>query len=107
MPATLYYTPTSCGAATFIAAFKAGLLDNGKVCNKNTCSMRRVLRVKNVEIARPPAPRAAPSAGRRAPGRPRQEGHPCVLNKAALAGGGAPRSRASQLSFAHPPSLLL
>ena len=26
MPASLYYTPTSCGAASFIAAFKAGII---------------------------------------------------------------------------------
>jgi hypothetical protein len=49
MPATLYYTPTSCGAATYIAAFKAGLLDNGKVGNiKHVCDATRVA-VKNVE----------------------------------------------------------
>jgi glutathione S-transferase len=31
MPATLYYTPTSCGAGAFIIASKAGLLASGKV----------------------------------------------------------------------------
>lgn len=31
MAATLYYTPTSCGAASYIAAFKAGLIESGKV----------------------------------------------------------------------------
>jgi len=31
MPAQLYYTPTSCGGASFISAFKGGLIQNGKV----------------------------------------------------------------------------
>lgn len=31
MAAQLYYTPTSCGAANFIAAYKAGLIQNGKI----------------------------------------------------------------------------
>ena len=43
MPATLYYTPTSCGAATYIAAFKAGLLESGKV--------RRETRVRATRVA--------------------------------------------------------
>jgi len=31
MPASLYYTPTSCGGASFIAAHKAGLIASGAV----------------------------------------------------------------------------
>lgn len=31
MAAKLYYTQTSCGAASFIAAYKAGLIQNGKI----------------------------------------------------------------------------
>lgn len=31
MTVELFYTPTSCGAATFIAAHKAGLIQSGKV----------------------------------------------------------------------------
>jgi len=31
MPASLYYTPTSCGGASFIAVFKGGLIQSGAV----------------------------------------------------------------------------
>lgn len=34
--ATLYYTPTSCGVASFIAAFKGGLIQSGKVRYKRS-----------------------------------------------------------------------